>query len=246
MMRRAFAAIVIPAVLLCGCGRQVPDSRQEAPAEETTEYKDKDELVSEWMADETQTEPITAAAGEEIDDGATPLDAFEYTIREDGTAAILKYTGKDTAVVITSHIGDTPVTEIGQYAFEAAWDVQEIVLPDSVHFIGEQAFLDCESLTAVNIPSVPVLYRATFAGCTSLSSVTIPASVTETYEELFSGCPIQDLYVENAALTYESWGLEDAPCTVHAPEGAAIFDWAQSAGKSTAVIGGEPPLADAS
>ena len=38
MMRRAFAAIVIPAVLLCGCGRQVPDSRQEAPAEETTEY----------------------------------------------------------------------------------------------------------------------------------------------------------------------------------------------------------------
>ncbi len=236
MMRRAFAAIVIPAVLLCGCGRQVPDSQQEAPAEETTEYKDKDELVSEWMADETQTEPITVAAGEEIDDGATPLDAFEYTIREDGTAAILKYTGKDTAVVITSHIGDTPVTEIGQYAFEAKWDVESISIPETVSTIGEFAFMDCESLTQINIPEgVPALYRGTFAGCTSLTELHIPASVQSADEELLTGCPLTDLYIDNSALTCTSWGLEalDPPCTIHAPAGAAALTWAEKNGFPT-------------
>ncbi|MBQ8927888.1 MAG: leucine-rich repeat domain-containing protein [Oscillospiraceae bacterium] len=236
-MRNAALCLVPLMLLLCSCG-SVPKTQ-----EVTSSLADSDAVPADSAEAPQEAVPTQEP---EVDPGATPLASFGYELREDGTAAITDFHGKETRVVVPAMIGDCPVTEIGQYAFEAAWDVQEIVLPDSVHFIGEQAFLDCESLTAVNIPSVPVLYRATFAGCTSLSSVTIPASVTETYEELFSGCPIQDLYVENAALTYESWGLEDAPCTVHAPEGAAIFDWAQSAGKSTAVIGGEPPLADAS
>lgn len=228
-MRRLSVVFLITAALLCGCnsGQVSPD----------TSIIDEDSLVEQWMADDTGTQPVTDASAE-AENGATPLESFTYTIREDGTAAILSYTGSETDVVITSHIGDAPVTEIGQYAFEAAWDVQSITLPETVTVIGEQAFLDCSSLTSINIPEgVTELRRAAFAGCSALESITLPANLTSTKEELFSGCMLTDLYVLNPALTYESWGLEelDPKCTVHAPEGAAILTWAEENGFPTAL-----------
>lgn len=220
--------LLIPAVLLCGCQKTEETSS-------ISEESEVDSLVKEWMADDSTTEPVTAAS-DEIDAGATPLDRFTYTIREDGTAAILKYKGTDADVVVTSRIGDAAVTEIGQYAFEAAWDIQTLTLPDTVTVIGEQAFLDCDSMTTINIPAgVTKLPRATFAGCSSLAELIIPATVTETEEELLSGCQLTDLYVLNPALTYQSWGLEDLDpkCTIHAPEGAAILQWASENGFPT-------------
>ena len=222
------ASILIPTVLLCACSKEATESR--------VEEKEVDSLVKEWMADDSTTEPVKAAS-EDIDEGATPLDRFEYTVREDGSAAILKYKGTDTEVVITSHIGEAPVTEIGQYAFEAAWDIETITLPETITVIGEQAFLDCDSMTSINIPEgVTKLQRATFAGCCALTELTIPASVTETQEELLAGCQLTDLYVLNPDLTYQSWGLEDLDpkCTIHAPEGAAILQWANDNGFPTA------------
>ncbi len=114
-----------------------------------------------------------------------------------------------------------------------------VEIPETVDFIGEQAFLDCESLETVNIPTkVTTLRRATFAGCTSLVEMTIPANVTATDEELFVACPLEVLYVENPDLPYASWGLEEleAPCTICAPEGAAILAWAERKGFPTEIL----------
>ena len=173
-----------------------------------------------------------------IDEGATPLTSFAYEIHED-YAVITDFIGEETEVVITSHIGKIPVTQIGQYAFEAAWDVTSISIPDTVDFIGEQAFLDCESLTAIEIPAnVTALHRAAFAGCLALTEMTIPEGITETDEELFIACPLTDLYIENPDLPYADWGLEEleSPCTIHAPEGAQMLAWAEEHGFPTEVI----------
>ncbi len=221
---RMTAVLLAAGMMLCACGKQEPETTSE--------------LVEEWMADATETEPVTIAeqAEDEIDSGATSLDCFEYTIREDGTASIIRYTGKDPNVVITSHIGDAPVTEIEQYAFEAKFLVETVQLPESVTTIGEFAFMDCDSMTSINIPSgVTALHRGTFAGCVALTELTIPASVAETNEELLTGCQLTDLYVENPSLDYANWGLEDLEpkCTIHAPAGAAILTWAQANGFPT-------------
>ncbi len=225
MRKFLISAVLLGSVLLTAC------------APETTLS---DTEPEEWAPTE---ESVTETTNLEIDEGATPLESFTYELK-DGYAVITDFIGKETEVVITSHIGDLPVTHIGQYSFEAAWDVTSIELPDTVTFIGEQAFLDCESLTAIDIPEgVTVLNRATFAGCLSLTQVTIPAAVTQTDEELFIACPLTDLYVENPALPYASWGLEEleTPCTIHAPEGAQILTWAQEHSFPTEVIGGAQP-----
>ncbi len=230
MRRLTTIAMLLCAALLTGCGS--------APKTLNSATETQPATQAETAPETTEPAPVETTEPA-VDESATPLSSFKYEIREDGTAAILDFTGKETEVVVPAFIGDAPVTALGDYAFEAAWNVTSITLPESIVFIGEQVFLDCESLTSVNIPEgVTALHRAVFAGCLSLQSVTLPANVTATDEEMFVACALTDLYVLNPELTYASWGLEEleAPCTIHAPEGAAILEWAQTNGFPTEVI----------
>ena len=55
--------------------------------------------------------------------------------------------------------------------------------------IGDYAFEDCSSLTSVTIPeSVTSIGKSAFEGCSSLTSITIPESVTSIGNSAFSGC----------------------------------------------------------
>ncbi len=67
--------------------------------------------------------------------------------------------------------------------------IASVEIPKSVTEIGEEAFVDCTSLTSIEIPdSVTEIGWNAFEGCTSLSSIVIPDSVTEIGEEAFASC----------------------------------------------------------
>ena len=65
--------------------------------------------------------------------------------------------------------------------------------------IGGAAFRECSSLTAISIPaSVTTIGNSTFYGCSSLTSVTIKGSVTNTGMTIFGGCSnLIEIIVEN-------------------------------------------------
>lgn len=176
----------------------------------------------------------------DIDGDSTSLDSFVYEIREEGFAVITDFIGSETVLHITSQIGGYPVREIGQYAFEASWDVTSVTLPDTLEIINEQAFADCESLTELHIPEgVTAIDRGAFSNCMALTTLTLPASLTETKEEILTNClSLTDLYVLNPNLEYASWGLEDCEtkCTIHAYEGAKILQWAEENDFPTEII----------
>lgn len=65
----------------------------------------------------------------------------------------------------------------------------------TVTFIGDYAFAECTSLTSITIPdSVTRIYFAAFYSCTSLTSVTIPKSVTSIGDYAFNGCDNLTIY----------------------------------------------------
>ena len=79
------------------------------------------------------------------------------------------------------------VTSIGNNAFCGYDRLTSVTIPDGVTSIGDYAFRGCDPLTSVTIPdSVTSIGYQAFAYCDSLTSVTIPDSVTSIGGEAFS------------------------------------------------------------
>lgn len=66
---------------------------------------------------------------------------------------ITGYVGKDAEVVIPETIADCPVTTVYDKAFAENKTITSVTIPESVKKIGMHAFLDCENLTEINLPS---------------------------------------------------------------------------------------------
>ena len=65
----------------------------------------------------------------------------------------------------------------------------DVVIPNSVIYIGGHAFFDCHSLTSVTIPdSVKDIWAEAFRGCSGLTRIAIPNSVTNIMDNAFREC----------------------------------------------------------
>ena len=95
-----------------------------------------------------------------------------------------KYNGAAMEIVVPNS-----VKIIGEDAFMDCIGITSVVLPDSVQEIGESAFRDCTALTSVVIPdSVQKIGSHAFENCKSLASVKIPDSVQKIGDYAFYGC----------------------------------------------------------
>ena len=80
------------------------------------------------------------------------------------------------------------VTSVGKCAFKQCTSLTKVVLPEGLKSIGEYAFSDCNNLVEVNLPdTVETIGLQAFCNC-NLSTITIPASVTEMSTEVFAYC----------------------------------------------------------
>ncbi len=141
----------------------------------------------------------------------TPAKYFEYK-EVDGYIIVMSYTGTDGNVVIPSEIDGKKVmalggkiffcnefvtsvelpetiVEIPTYAFYKCTNLEKVVIPEGVKFIGMHAFEECTSLTAVQIPdSVVTIGDFAFCKCTNLSDVKMSGNVQSIGMYSFSNC----------------------------------------------------------
>lgn len=97
---------------------------------------------------------------------------------------LIKYIGNGGEVVIP----DT-ITEIGQNAFDRSQKLTCIKIPSSVKKIGISAFHDCKNLNKVILPStLSEIMEFAFEDCQKLTEIEIPESVKIIRERTFGNC----------------------------------------------------------
>ncbi len=102
-----------------------------------------------------------------------------------------KYTGSAENVVIPDG-----VKEIGDNAFEMCGKLNGITIPKGVSCIGHSAFLKCLKLTSVSLPdSVSIIADHAFADCSGLKTLTLPQNLTAIGEAAFRGCQITSVII---------------------------------------------------
>ena len=80
------------------------------------------------------------------------------------------------------------ITGIGAYAFEYNDQVTEVILPNTIEYIGYSAFYDCTALNKINLPNQLKSIGDNAFGYTALESVVIPQSVTYLGWNVFYSC----------------------------------------------------------
>lgn len=80
------------------------------------------------------------------------------------------------------------VTSIGETAFAGCDAITSVVIPSGVTELKINTFHGCDGITSVNLGNVQTLGKWVFRTCTSLQSITIPATVTTLGDYVFEGC----------------------------------------------------------
>lgn len=119
--------------------------------------------------------------------------AFTYTLLEDGTAEITDYAEEedvwDVELVIPSDLDGHRVTSIGNNAFENAWSLRSVVVPEGVTHIGSIAFDECSNMTSITLPEgIVSIGSKAFMYCDDLTEMVLPESVVTLGDFAFSNC----------------------------------------------------------
>lgn len=172
------------------------------------------EIEEEVFQDNTKLKTVTfpttlEAIGEKAFDGCSALTTVSgletsnlKTIADDAFQSCTSLAGELTLPATLEYLGDqaflnaqlTSVTfekpsalkEICEGAFSNCTLLSSVSLPDRLEIIGDGAFLSCTALETIELPdTLTKLVRAAFKN-SGLTTITIPASVTEIEAEAFA------------------------------------------------------------
>ncbi|MDE5881791.1 MAG: leucine-rich repeat domain-containing protein [Muribaculaceae bacterium] len=120
--------------------------------------------------------------------------------------------------------GETVYTlaEIADESFTNCEKLNSVIIPNSVHTIGNGAFSFCYNLTSISIPnSVHTIGNGAFSNLYNLTSVIIPNSVTEISNNAFRHCDNLKKAAYPSTITNPFGSLS---AIAYNPEGAIIED----------------------
>ena len=157
------------------------------------------------FADDSTADPISVTKGDLC------FDVYQGETADESYAVVkaVSRPGVDT-VTIPDTVNGVPVVGIGDGAFKCN-NISSVTIPESVIYVGEEAFMGCSDLATVNfvgdsaylgidcfrnctsltlmwVPNAGVIHSGTFAGCTNLSIVVLGDGNMIIEEGAFADC----------------------------------------------------------
>ncbi|MBQ9085749.1 MAG: leucine-rich repeat protein [Clostridia bacterium] len=134
---------------------QLKQNQYISDAENQEELNRLQNLLAELKGEASEQLPSTESESEDTNgsDTETPQTIPKFLYTQNGSnATITGYTGSDEILVIPSKIDGFTVTAISDSAFQSN-NLKTVVVADGITKIGWFAFRDCPSLSSVTIPS---------------------------------------------------------------------------------------------
>ena len=176
------------------------------------EEYDQGKKLYRWFAIEAGI--LQADSTDLIDSDETTLEPpLKWSVgRKEPYAKSVDNVGKK--VFFPSTIGKTVVTGIAD-KFDIKGNgrktIEEIVIPESYHYIGKEAFFGCSKLKKVTLPStLTSIGESAFGYSPRLESITIPGSLNTIASFAFSNCKsLKELIIEDGIERIESCAFLD-------------------------------------
>lgn len=202
-----------------------------------------------YTANPTNPQSIAFRVGESTD--VRISGDFIYAVQDDGSAALIQYTGSGGPVVVPDELDGHPVSSIGTifmdteitsitlpgsireldgYAFHGCKRLAEVNLSEGLLSIGDFAFTFCEALTRINLPdSVTRIGRCAFSYCRGLTEVDLPASLTYLGQEALTGTKLSSIVIPDGLTTIEDYTFTLCFDPLHMTVPASVTDISPSA-----------------
>ena len=95
------------------------------------------------------------------------------------------------------------VTYVGDYAFNMCHNLLRVEIRASNYYLGEAAFVACSSLTEITVPGINLVIRPyTFAHCERLKSIVFEEGVTKIEDSVFMNCTQLESVTIPVSVTY--------------------------------------------
>ncbi|MBO4893852.1 MAG: leucine-rich repeat protein [Clostridia bacterium] len=137
---------------------------------------------------------------------------YTYTVT-DGKATVTGY--DDTGVpslTVPDTLGGYPVAAIGQEAFKGFGSLVKVTLPQSVETIGQWAFHNCASLSAVEFEEnsrLRTIELSAFLNCSGLEYIEIPEGAKTIGRTAFAGASLKKIVIPSTIETINDVSLTD-------------------------------------
>ena len=168
---------VIMTMSICACGNDTNTSSKESKTESSASASSSSSNKKELIYDSTE--------------------AFDYS-EVDGGISIIEFKNYDYVeydkIIVPSEIDGKKVVGIGDdkrdyYVFGAVFGNCEVVIPDTVTYIGDYAFTGAKGLVKLSGgENCKKIGDDAFMNCINLSEVTFLDNVTDLADNAFAGC----------------------------------------------------------
>lgn len=194
-MKRVFALVILFCLILYGCNKNdtsEEDASDGKPTKITTEVNPVSAAISKELKTSEDFNDyfyIHTKYPESVKLGNAVSGYYEYSYYENGGALIEKYTGKESNCIIPETLDGYTVFAIEGYSFSWNLFVHNVILPNSILYIGNEAFKGCLFLRSVLLnDGLTVMDCSALRSCIFLKSIVIPDSVTEFNGGMFTDC----------------------------------------------------------
>ena len=135
---------------------------------------------------------------------------WEYSVDANGRIMINRYKGTSRNVVVPSYINGRKVVRIGTRAFASCY-IYDVVIPEGVLVIGNEAFWGCFGLKEVKLPNSITTIREGAFMKSSVETINIPSKVTSIGKNAFKDSWLSKITISEGLMNIKEGAFEN--CT---------------------------------